>query len=103
MFTNDKRSSLLWKSVIYGHEKFYNIGPWRERSSTYSIFKIFRTNYLSDIIVASLIDDIRWLHQKFQRPGDHKISLQKNLKVQFMSRILPHSGKLPNKTFYGRH
>jgi hypothetical protein len=27
-FTNDKRSSLLWKTVIYGQKKFYNIGPW---------------------------------------------------------------------------
>ncbi len=25
--TDDKHSSLLWKSVIYGQKKFYNIGP----------------------------------------------------------------------------
>jgi hypothetical protein len=34
-FTNDKRSSLLWKSVIYGQKKFYNIGPWRDKVVNY--------------------------------------------------------------------
>jgi hypothetical protein len=38
--TNDKHSSLLQKSVIYGQKKFYNIGPWyrpREGATTLSI------------------------------------------------------------------
>ncbi len=34
-FTNDKRSSLLWKSVIYGQKKFYNIGPWWDKVGNY--------------------------------------------------------------------
>ncbi len=32
--TNDKHSSLLRKSVNYGHKKFYNIEPWPEVNDT---------------------------------------------------------------------
>jgi hypothetical protein len=33
--TNDKHSNLLWKSVIYGQKKFYNIGPWDQCYKTF--------------------------------------------------------------------
>ncbi len=35
LFLSVKHSSLVWKLVIYGRKKFYNIGPWCQICKTF--------------------------------------------------------------------
>ncbi len=46
--TNDKYSSLLRKTIIYGQKKFYNIGPRLENVSSLIPISLQRTDKTSD-------------------------------------------------------